>query len=366
MKRKIILAGLKARPVRTAVSILAVAIEVTLILVIAGLAAGMVGESAKRIAGIGADIMFQPPKSSFILSFNNSVMPVKVGDKLAEIPGVKAVAPVLVQVNGQGGLEQVWGIDPATFDTVSGGFQYREGAVFTAADEIVVDDWYAASKKVKIGDRVEMLNEQLRVSGIIEHGKGARIVMSLKSAQERTGSIDKASVFFLKLDNPADFPVVSARLQEAFQDYKIINLPEYESLMRPDNLPGLSEFLKVVVFIAVCIGVLVIFLSMYTSITERTREIGVLRSLGASKRVIVLLIVQESVALCAVGAVAGLGLSALVGRGIQAAFPTLTVAFTPGWITTAMVLAILSGVIGSLYPSYKAALQDPIEALAYE
>jgi putative ABC transport system permease protein len=67
-----------------------------------------------------------------------------------------------------------------------------------------------------------------------------------------------------------------------------------------------------------------------------------------------------------VGAMAGLGLSAVVSRGVRMAFPTLSVAFTPGWIATAIVLAILSGVIGSLYPSYKAARQDPIEALAYE
>jgi putative ABC transport system permease protein len=122
----------------------------------------------------------------------------------------------------------------------------------------------------------------------------------------------------------------------------------------------------VVVLLAVCIGVMVIFLSMYTSITERTREIGVLRSLGASKGAIVRLIVQESVALCAIGAVVGLGLSAAVSRGVRMAFPTLSVAFTPGWIATAIMLAILSGVIGSLYPSYKAARQDPIEALAHE
>ncbi|HEX5000473.1 MAG TPA: FtsX-like permease family protein [Terriglobia bacterium] len=366
MRRQIILAGLKARPVRTAVSVLAVAIEVTLILVISGLASGMVGESARRIAGIGADIMLQPPHASVLLSFNSSVMPQKLGDKLLEIEGIKAVAPVLVQINGQGGLEQVWGLDPASFDTVSGGFHYQQGAAFSSPDEIVVDDWYASAKKVKIGDRVEILNEKLRIAGIIDHGKGARIVMGLRAAQERTGSIDKASIFFIKLNNPSDYPAVAARLKEVLPEYTVINLPEYESLMTPDHLPGLSEFLQVVSFIAVSIGVLVIFLSMYTSITERTREIGVLRSLGSSKGVIVGLILEESVALCAIGAVAGLGLSYLVGRGIIMAFPTLSVNFTPGWITTALVLAILSGVIGSLYPSYKAARQDPIEALAYE
>jgi putative ABC transport system permease protein len=366
MNRQIIVAGLKAHPVRTAVSILAVAIEVTLILVISGLATAMVTGNAKRISGLGADIMVQPPRASVIISLNTSVMPVKLGQKLAEVPGVKAVAPVLVQVNGQGGLEQVWGIDPTSFDAVTGGFLYQAGSLFSAPDEIIVDDWYAAQKGAKVGDRVEILSEQLKIAGTVAHGKGARIAMSLGAAQERTGLTDKVSIFFLKLHNPAEHKDVEERLRELLPKYTVINVPEYESLMTADHLPGLSEFLKVVTFIAVCIGVLVIFLSMYTSITERTREIGILRALGASKGLIVSLILKESVTLCALGAIAGLGLSAVVARGIHALFPTLGVQFTAGWIATAMVLAVVSGIVGSLYPSYKAARQDPIEALAYE
>src|SRR5688572_33508324 len=109
MNGQMILAGLKARPVRTTVSILAVALEVTLILVVVGLTTGISNETGKRIEGVGADIMFQPPNSSILLAMNTATMPATVGDKLAEVEGVKAVAPILHIMNSQGGLDIIYG-----------------------------------------------------------------------------------------------------------------------------------------------------------------------------------------------------------------------------------------------------------------
>jgi putative ABC transport system permease protein len=136
--------------------------------------------------------------------------------------------------------------------------------------------------------------------------------------------------------------------------------------MTSSSIPALEAFIDTVVFVAVCIGVLVIFLSMYTTITERTREIGILRSLGASKPFIVTLIFQESLYVCVVGVVIGVGTSFLVARLVQVIFPTLVVLITGDWIVKAAIFAVLSGILGSVYPSIKAAGQDPVEALAYE
>src|SRR4029079_16055493 len=111
-----IISSLVSRPVRTLVSILAVALEVTLILVIVGLPTGILTESNNRIVGVGADIMLQPQNSSMFLGLSSAPMPVAIGGKIAaEVPGVKAVTPVLILTNSDGGIETVWGIDPATF-----------------------------------------------------------------------------------------------------------------------------------------------------------------------------------------------------------------------------------------------------------
>ena len=230
----------------------------------------------------------------------------------------------------------------------------------------MVDDIYAKSKGVTVGDSVELLNHKFKVSGIVEHGKGARLFVSLKTAQEMTGQNGKASMFFIKLDDPDRVETTIAEIKRLLEGYGVIPLREYARLMMSNSMPALDAFISSVVFIALCIGVLVIFLSMYTTITERTREIGILRSLGASKKFIVTLIFQESAAICGVGALIGIGSSFVIARTIMAVFPTLTVLITPDWIGKAVIFAVLSGIIGSLYPSLKAAKQDPVEALAYE
>jgi putative ABC transport system permease protein len=366
MKRQMIVAGLRARPVRTTVSILAVALEVILILVIIGLANGISSETGKRTEGVGADIFVQPPNSSLLLAVSSSTMPVSLGDKIRELEGIKAVAPVQTIVNSSAGLEVIYGIDPASFEAMSTGFIWHKGGLFKGADDVVVDDIYATAKKVTVGDKVELVGHMFTVSGIVEHGRGARLFVSFKTAEEMTGRQGKATLFYVKLNNPDQVHETIDRVKLLLPTYTVIPLNEYAKLMMSNNMPALDAFISSVVFISVAIGVLVIFLSMYTTITERTREIGILRSLGGSKAFIVGLIFLESAAICLVGVVVGIGGSFLIAKAVQAAFPTLIVLISLDWIAKAAVFAILSGIIGSLYPSLKAASQDPVEALAYE
>ena len=361
-----IIAGLVARPVRTLVSILAVALEVILILVVVGLTTGISNETAKRTEGVGADIMFQPPNSSLFMAINNATMPLSLEGKIREIEGVTAVAPVQTLLNSTSGLEIIYGIDADKFAAVSGGFIWHKGGLFSGIDDVVVDDVYALAKKVDVGDSVELLGHKFRVAGIVEHGKGARLFISQKTAEDLTGTVSRASVFYVKISDPDQVNAVIERMGKIFPTYGLRPLREYAKLMMSTSMPALDAFIQTVVFVALCIGILVIFLSMYTTITERTREIGILRSLGASKGFIISLIFQESAVVCLVGVVIGIGSSFLIARAVQLVFPTLIVMITAGWIAKAAGFAILSGIIGSLYPSIKAAGQDPVEALAYE
>ena len=362
-----IISSLVSRPVRTLVSILAVALEVTLILVIVGLTTGILAESNNRIVGVGADIMLQPQNSSMFLGLSSAPMPVSIGSKIAaEVPGVNAVTPVLIQTNSDGGIETVWGIEPTTFTAIGGPFNFVHGGLFADNHDVIVDDIYSVTKKVSVGNEVSILNQKFRVAGIVEHGRGARVYLPLQAAQEMTGSTNRASVFFIKTNSEQDVEPALSKLQVMFEGYRLTRMKELVSLMSTNNIPGLNAFIQTVVFIAVCVGVLVIFLSMYTTITERTREIGILRSLGASKAFVVRLIFLESFVICILGVGVGLIGSRIVKSFVIGVYPTLTVMFTPGWMFKAAMFAILSGLIGSFYPSLKAAAQDPIEALAYE
>ena len=366
MNSEIILANLRQRPVRTAVSVLAVAIEVSLILVIVGLVTGMNIETGRRLEGVGADLMFQPPGSSVFLGLNGAVMPLAIGDRLLEVEGVDHVSPVVIQFNSQNGFDIVYGIEPDSFNKMSEGFNFRAGQIFQKPGEIVIDDLYSAAKELDVGDEFVLLNQTFTVSGIVDHGKGARLFIALEEAQYMTGSQDKASLFFVKCVDPDQTYVVKEQLESLFPTYPALPLRDMVSLMANSSLPALDAFLTVVMAVAVSIGVLVIFLSMYTTITERTREIGILRSMGASKRLVVQLILQETLWLCVVGVVVGIGLSYGMAFAVEQVFPTLVIMIPPNWIVRATVLALLSGIFGSSYPSFRAAGRDPVEALAYE
>ncbi|MGA8405962.1 MAG: FtsX-like permease family protein [Candidatus Acidiferrales bacterium] len=365
MIRYMIVHNVLHRPLRTLITVIAVAVEVTLVIIVVGLTSGLLSESAKRIEGIGADIMVQPPSASVFMAFSGAPMPIAIGEKLAQLDYVQAVAPVLLQFNSTG-LEIVYGIDVNSFRTVTGGFVYHEGHDLEQPNDILVDDVYAKSKNVKLGQTLRLFDHDFHVVGIVEHGKGARLFVFLSTLQEMAGAHDKASVFFIKCDRTDHTPAVMDEIKQLLPRYEIRPLKDFISLMTSSNLPGLGAFINVMIGIAVVIGFLVIFLSMYTTIIERTREIGVLKSLGASKGYIVQIVLSETTLLCLAGVVAGVGLSYLMSAIFIKLFPTLTIIISAGWILRAGLIAIVGGLLGAAYPAWMASRKDPVEALAYE
>ena len=368
MENKIVLSNLLHRPIRTGISVLAVAIEVGMVLLVVGLTSGMLNDSAKRQEGVGAEVLVQPPNSSYFIAMSGAPMPIKIGDLIAQrVPHVESVTPVLVIFSSTGGLNMIYGIDMTSFDAVSRGFVYLSGGPFKGPYDILVDDWYAKANHVKVGESLNFLNHEFHVAGIVEHGKGARLFIPLATAQDLSGARDKASIFYVKCTDPGYTESVISGIKSLLPDYKVLSIQEYMSLMTSNNLPALNAFINAMVGIAVLIGFLVIFLSMYTTITERTREIGILKSLGASKAYIVELIMRETVAISVVGMVGGFGATALGRKVLTGAFPTLTVEFPSfQWVVWAALLALGGSLIGALYPAMRAARLDPVDALAYE
>jgi putative ABC transport system permease protein len=110
----------------------------------------------------------------------------------------------------------------------------------------------------------------------------------------------------------------------------------------------------------------VIFQSMYTAVMERTREIGILKSLGASKLYIVNVILRETMLLAVVGIAAGIVISLVTRRVIMFERPVLRLFWSNAWVLRATVIAVAGALAGALYPAFKAAQRDPIDALAYE
>jgi putative ABC transport system permease protein len=175
-------------------------------------------------------------------------------------------------------------------------------------------------------------------------------------------------VFYIKVDTPENVEPVINEIKQVpgMQDYSVRSMQEYLSMMTPESLPGFATAIRIVVAIAMIIGFIVIFQSMYTAVMERTREIGILKSLGASKLYIVNVILRETVLLAVVGIVVGTIVSLVARHVILVELPTQRLFWSAGWVVRATVIALTGSILGALYPAFKAAQKDPIDALAYE
>lgn len=368
MMNKMVVANLVHRPIRSLISIVAIALEVTLILLIVGLCYGIMNDSKNRTAGIGADVIVQPPGSSFLAGISGAPVSVKISDVLRRMPHVKVVSPVIWQIATGGGLEVIDGIDISTFEALGGPFQYVQGGPFQGPDDALVDDYIARQRHVNVGDTMEILNHPFRISGIVENGRGARKFVPMATLQDLIGAKDKASVFYVKLDDPANAGAVVAAVknQPGMEKYSVLSTPDYLSMMTPSHLPGFRPFIGVVIGVSLVIGFLVIFQSMYTAVMERTREIGILKSMGASKFYIVNVVLRETVLLALAGIAVGIAVSLAARVGIQQRWPLVHIDKSNEWMIRATLIAIVGAAAGALYPAYKAAQKDPIDALAYE
>ncbi|MGB6386401.1 MAG: ABC transporter permease [Terriglobales bacterium] len=369
MMNRMIVGNLVHRPLRSLISVVAVALEVTLILLIVGLSLGMLEDQRTRNAGIGADVIVLPPGSSFLAGLTGAPVPIKIGNEiLAKLPHVEKVAPVVTFISSAGTLEIIAGIDLHSYESLSTGFHYLEGGPFQGPYDVLVDDLFAKSKHARVGDTIDILNNKFRICGIVERGKGARKFVPITTLQDLIGAKDKATIFYLKLDNPANADTVVDEIKQVpgMERYVVNSMASYLAAMSTGNIPMLSTFIDVVVGISMIIGFIVIFQAMYTAVMERTREIGILKSMGASKVYIVNVVLRETVLLSLAGIVLGVAVSLAARAALARKFPLLQVVVDDGWIVRATVIAVVGAIAGALYPAFKAAQKDPIDALAYE
>jgi len=367
MMNKMVVANLAHRPTRSLITMSAIALEVTLILMVVSLFYGLLNGSKESQVGIGWDLTVTPPGSSALIAMSGAPISVKVGDVLRRVPHVTIAAPVIWWFV-QKPLEIIYGIDLPTYQKLVPRFRFLSGGPFQGPYDVIVDDYFAGMNHMKVGDPIPILNHEFRICGIVPHGTGGRKFLPMATMQELTGNEGKASAFYLKLDNPANAPFVAKEIQQkpGMEKYTVRSMQEYLSMMTPENLPGFDLAIRIVIGVAVVVGFLVIFQSMYTAVMERTREIGILKSLGASKLYIVNVVVRETMLLAVVGIIAGILISLLTRRVIMFERPILRLFWSGAWVARATVIAIVGALAGALYPAFKAAQRDPIDALAYE
>lgn len=365
---RLVIGNLLHRPLRSGISILAVAIEVAMILSVVGILFGQIEGSRRQTSGIGADLIVRPPSATFFTGVSGAPIPAKVADIIARLPHVAVASPAIQQLSVKTAVETIWGIDFASFNALKP-FVFVSGGPFQGPNDAVVDDVFARSgKRVVVGDTIQILDHPFHISGIVEHGKGGRKFLPIRTLGSLMGVEDHASLIFVKSDDVKNEQVIEQEIhkQPGMSEYQVTTLADSLSQMTPEHLPAFTDALYVVIGLAVVVGFIVIFQAMYTAVLERTREIGILKSLGASQVYIVGLVLRETALLSIVGIILGISMTFVLKAGMDVKFPTLPFPVSLHWIITATLIALVGALVGASYPALKAARKDPIEALAYE
>ena len=254
------------------------------------------------------------------------------------------------------------------------GFKFLEGTAFQGPDDIIVDEFYAREKKIHPGDHLKLINHDWRLVGIYESGKLAAIMAPIDTLQRLTGNEGKISAVYLKLNDAkaADSFVKSLRLDlnhspDPETGYRVYTVEEFTSQLNVNSVSLLKDFIYVVIGIASIVGFIVVFMAMYTAVLERTREIGILKAVGAGPGYILNILFRETILLAVFGTVLGIvltyGTQWLMLHAVPASLVQETVY---KWWPIAGAIAIVGAVVGTIVPAMRAVKQDATEALSYE
>lgn len=363
MIQRLVLRNLMHRPIRTGLTIVAVAVEVMMIVLMVGVSEGLLRESLRRTRGVGADVLIRPQLSGATIT--TADISGKLPDMLMErYPAISHALGATVFTPGN--LQTITGVDWDSFSDMAGGIVVFEGRAYREPFEAVIDEVYSRQEEVSVGDRLELMGHQFTVVGIVETGKMSRVFVPLETMGELQGWQGRFSQVYLKLSDSSGSRELITELRELLPNRSVISVEDFLALTATSVRQMSSQFVNVIITIAVAIGFIVVMLAMYTAILERTREIGILKAIGASKTYVGAMVLRETVAVSVLGILLGYVLSVAGQRLIGAVYPLVPVILLPEWMAGAAFLTILGSLAGASYPAWKASRADPCEVLAYE
>jgi putative ABC transport system permease protein len=362
----LVLSNIAHRPARTAVSVLGIGIGVMLIIFTTGLAHGVLRERGRREANMNAEIRVSGSGTLGLTGSQPFLMPVERAAEIAKIPGVRMAVPVgqsLDKSDRGFGNRLIDGINFDEYAALSG-LTMKEGRKLEGGYEAIVDAVWQKERQATVGSTVELYERPYKIVGVYEPPGGGRIKIPLSTMQEQFGTEGRCTAVLVSCVDPAMQEEVAARIRQQFPEDQIIftrDLPE----LYASGVPALNVFINVVVAIAAAISMLVILLAMYTTVTERTRQIGVLKSLGMSKASIAWVIEQEAIIVSVLGVLTGIVLTLLFRFAVMRS-TSLSIEIELRWILISLAVGLFGGTLGALYPALRAARQDAVEALSYE
>lgn len=396
------LANILHYKLRSAFSAFGIGVGICMLVTLAGLARGSLSEIADRWESVQAQLIAFPRGwSDNVITLSGIGLGDAYRDKFqASNPAlVERIAPVFlwqIRIGGQDNMSA--GIDAADWNQVTGGQKLLEGRLpdpdgkfaawlesklLTATSddtvieipdseiaqhgglEMVVDSRLARKGHFQVDQSVEAAGHNWKIVGIAPAGVMTRVFIPRRAAQFffGNGSIQRSTLQFIKLKSGIDPNVAATKLSGQGAD--IMQLKQYRGKLE-QKFGIMFKYINAVNAIALIIAFLFIMVTLYMMVLQRTREIAILKSCGASDEFILRQIVCESMLLTAGGTAFGILLSFPAAWLIETIAPLLTVQISFNWIGIAILAATAGSLFSAIYPAWRAMRVDMVSALTLE
>jgi len=362
------LQSLWQRRVRTILTLSVIALTVGAIMALEGIIQGLSSDLTKMAIGSDAEIMI---RQADVSDTSLSAIDERIGEKIAafpEIANVSGMAMTAIMLPEDNSFFIILGFAPN--ESAIRKYRMVEGEALYGNRQIIIGRRIAESLNTSVGKTIELAGNRFKVVGIFESGiswEEMGGVITLRDAQTFMGRPRKVTMYMVKLVDPRDAPEVVDKINKQHPDLHASLSGEFADQM-PD-MEATDSMLGAISIMAILVGGLGVMNTMLMSVLERTREIGVLRALGWRRRIVLKMILKESLLLSFIGGMVGVLVAFFITFSLNNA-PMLGGMISSQWsigvFVRAITVSVTLGVFGGLYPAIRATNLHPIEALRYE
>lgn len=355
---------------RTILAIVGIAIGIATIIALGIVTDGLKASTESTLKAGGADFTVTKANSG---GFFSSTINQSYVDIIQNTNGVKDSVGVLIYTYTLNGNPFVLlGISQDKLDLAN--INLQEGTAFgsNGSNEVILGKRASQSLDKHVGDTINIFGTDFKITGIYETGnmwEDGGAFLDLKKLQDLSDNQDKVTMIFVKIKNDAQLEDVTRTIEQNYSN-ELTTIKSVDDFNRVNKgLSSIDTASLAISLLAILIGGIGVINTMVMSVYERTREIGVLKAVGWKDKRILTMIMGESLVLTLIAALIGIVIG-VVAVNLILLIPSMggfiKPVYTPITFIKGLGVAILVGVLGGLYPAYRASKLSPTEALRYE